>query len=335
MNMLYQGSVKNLYEAGDNVLFEYSDRYSLFDWGEMPDHLEKKGIALAMMGHLFFEAMSKANIPHHHLSMGNAQGENVEFSPQRHLLVKKVPVIKPKKTAAGFDYAFYKSNPQAGLVPLEVIFRFGITKGSSLLKRAEVNPELLKQWNLNSLKEGDLFDLPLIDFSTKLEPGDRYLSHAEAQEIAGLTDQEFKHLMDITTKASMVIQKTIQEMSLELWDGKLEWAFTPGDSRSFMLVDSVGLDELRVERRGVSLSKEFLREHYRTTPWFKNLNEHKAKGSTNLRELCGEPPHLPVELKEQAENLYLAFTNDLALVVTGERIFHEGLTIKNWPEISK
>lgn len=335
MKMIYQGSVKNLFQVNENVLFQYSDRYSLFDWGEMPDHLEQKGMALAMMGHLFFIAMEREGIPHHHLSMGNEAGEKVPFSPQRHLLVKKVPVKAPQKTSSGYDYAFYATRPEEGLVPLEVIFRFGITRGSSLLKRAKENPLLLTQWGLTSIKEGDLYDLPLIDFSTKLEPGDRYLTHHEAQTIAGLSDEEFKSLMSITTHSAIVVKKLIQSTGLELWDGKLEWAFTPGVQRSFMLVDSVGLDELRVERNGVSLSKEFLREYYRTTDWFKKLTDLKQKGETHLHELCGEPPHLPVELKEQAENLYLSFTNDLSEVVTGERIFHEGLTMKKWPEVTR
>ena len=48
-----------------------------------------------------------------------------------------------------------------------------------------------------------------------------------------------------------------------------------GASRTFMLVDSIGLDELRLQRNGVSLSKEFLREFYRKTPWFEKLNSAK------------------------------------------------------------
>jgi len=30
--------------------FHFSDRYSVFDWGEMPDHIPSKGAALCLMG---------------------------------------------------------------------------------------------------------------------------------------------------------------------------------------------------------------------------------------------------------------------------------------------
>ena len=33
--------------------FHFSDRYSVFDWGEMPDHIDGKGAALCLMGSLF------------------------------------------------------------------------------------------------------------------------------------------------------------------------------------------------------------------------------------------------------------------------------------------
>ena len=35
--------------------FHFSDRYSVFDWGEMPDHTQYKGAALCPMGCSFFE----------------------------------------------------------------------------------------------------------------------------------------------------------------------------------------------------------------------------------------------------------------------------------------
>ena len=30
--------------------FAFSDRYSVFDWGEMPDHIDGKGAALCVIG---------------------------------------------------------------------------------------------------------------------------------------------------------------------------------------------------------------------------------------------------------------------------------------------
>ena len=55
------GSVKDLevikqptQEAMGIGRFHFSDRYSVFDWGEMPDHIGAKGAALCLDGCLLF-----------------------------------------------------------------------------------------------------------------------------------------------------------------------------------------------------------------------------------------------------------------------------------------
>lgn len=333
-SLLYKGSVKNLFEGNDHLLFEYSDRYSLFDWGEMPDHLDQKGEALAMMGALFFTELTNHKIPHHFLGLCDKNGQALEWAPTRYLKVKKVPVTRPIGENGKYNYQFYKTKPQEGLVPLEVIFRFGVGKGSSLSKRVHNDPSLLAQWHLDRLDEGKLRDIPLIDFSTKLEPQDRYLTHQEAKNIAGLSEREFLKLYHDTIKVALILRNLTGQLGLELWDGKLEWAFMPGDNRSFMLVDSIGLDELRLEKKGHSLSKEFLREHYRKTSWFTSLNEAKKRAEElkkNFKTLCAEnPPKLPHQEKSDAISLYLGFTNDLAQVVLGKKLFDQKHTLNNW-----
>ena len=37
--------------------FLFSDRFSVFDWGEMPDHIDGKGAALCLMGASCFEQL--------------------------------------------------------------------------------------------------------------------------------------------------------------------------------------------------------------------------------------------------------------------------------------
>ena len=333
--LLYQGSVKNLFMVNSDILFEYSDRYSLFDWGEMPDQIEKKGECLALMGALFFKELTKQNIIHHFLHMSDDEGNEVALKPTRYLKVKNVPVKRPAFIHGQYDYSYYQVRPQQGLVPLEVMFRFGLGKGSSLTKRLKEKPELKEQWPGVNLTEGVLFDDPIIDFSTKLEKGDRYVSHAEAKYIAGLTDIELNTLIQDSIKVARIIKTISQDMGLTLWDGKMEWAFNPGSPRVFMLVDSIGLDELRLEKDGLSLSKEFLREAYRQTPWFKTLSEAKEaslKTGVDFKLLCREqPPRLPNKEKNLAEALYLSYTNSLSYLVTGKFLFSEEFQIKNWP----
>ncbi|HEX3853011.1 MAG TPA: hypothetical protein VHW01_18740, partial [Polyangiaceae bacterium] len=56
--LIYRGSVKDLKgpvrartgtEPVNAVIFDYTDAYSVFDWGRMPDALARKGEALAVL----------------------------------------------------------------------------------------------------------------------------------------------------------------------------------------------------------------------------------------------------------------------------------------------
>jgi phosphoribosylaminoimidazole-succinocarboxamide synthase len=334
--LTYRGSVKDVYEADkDTSYFVYSDRYSLFDWGEMPDHLHQKGEALAVMGALFFEIIGQHHIPHHFLNLCDEKGNTVGFKPSRTLHVKRVPIIRPEQNSFGYDYSAFLRRPGECLVPLEVMFRFGVTKGSSLIKRVTQMPHLLEQWNLDDIQINQRFVKPLIDFSTKLEKGDRYLDFSEAQKLAGLSDIEFTRLLKMTEKVAMILKRTIESMDLELWDGKIEWAFlpetNPSEGRSFMLVDSIGLDELRIEKRGHSLSKEILREFYRKTEWYEaweQIKYHRPKFELLPSDL--RPPLLSSHDRLRAEALYLSFANQLSKMAIGSEIFSPQYCLSHW-----
>jgi phosphoribosylaminoimidazole-succinocarboxamide synthase len=68
---LYRGSVKDLlgpvqavhsHAKANAVIFEYTDAFSVFDWGRMPDLLARKGEALAILAADFFERVEKPEI---------------------------------------------------------------------------------------------------------------------------------------------------------------------------------------------------------------------------------------------------------------------------------
>lgn len=316
--LLYKGSVKNvLGTAQDSTLvFQYSDRYSVFDWGEMPDQIEGKGAALNLMGYAFFQYLEqKIGLKHHML---NLIGDGVTNLCE----VKNVKVLRPRKEASTYNYQPYQDRLTNTLVPLEVIFRLGLARGNSLSKRFKTQPELVKQFNLSAVpSEGVLLEKPLIDFSTKLESGDRYLDYTEARNISGMTDIEFQKLISITTEIAISLKDFHQKMGLELWDGKVEFAFIESglQDRDFMLVDSIGIDELRLISKGKSLSKEFLREVYKETPWFSALNaakEESFKTQENFKDICKNkyqqiPPNLSIQDKQKAQDLYQAYCNSV------------------------
>ena len=67
--------------------FYYSDRYSVFDWGEMPDLISGKGKALCMIGAYFFEKLEQMGVSTHYRGLV-ANGK----------IVKLADVIKPVDT---------------------------------------------------------------------------------------------------------------------------------------------------------------------------------------------------------------------------------------------
>lgn len=372
--IIHEGSVKNIRGAKDvsPYIFEFSDRYSIFDWGQMPDLLNGKGAALAFMGWFFFDylgkpatwldwkapagmeddaqlkALRKGGLKHHSIGLVDHGGQKIplerEFiSPTRCLAVEPVSVIEPdSKTENGklvWDYAPYKAAPENALVPLEVIFRFGVPEGSSLLKRAN-DAAYCKSLGLSAPpKTGDTFDVPVIEYSTKLETSDRYLSYAEAREISGMTEAEFEALGKLARLISARLKDCFGEIGIELWDGKLEFGFGKKDAsgnRGFMLVDSIGPDELRLIKNGQHLSKEALRGFYRTSAWCKGIDTAKdlakERGEKDWKSICTRelklsPPLLAPGVKQRVEMIYKGLASALSEKFHGQAVFPDAWSL--------
>ena len=197
--------------------FHFSDRFSVFDWGEMPDQIEGKGEALCLMGAYCFEQLEKKGVRTHYRGLVN-KGKVVSFQeieePTSIMEVNLVNVYKPEKRPANekveYDYRFFTPNLRNYLIPLEIIYRNGLPEGSSVFKRLELGKVTPKDLGLDhSPKPGERFAEPIFDVSTKLEETDRYLIWEEAKRIAGLTDQE---VTDVKTMLENV-NNTIDEIA--------------------------------------------------------------------------------------------------------------------------
>lgn len=373
--LLYSGSVKDVYgvEGKDPYVFVFSDRYSIFDWGEMPDALAGKGEALAVMGDLFFRQLGEAKawanwqIPEtypklwrdsltssavwaelrrsglHHHSFGMVdEGGNAVAAGQRASRLAVKALKRPPAPAEmvngrlRWNYSAYESRPGDVLVPLEVVFRFGAPEGSSFLKRAKEIPGYAQSFGWPELPEaGELFAFPIIEFFTKLEPTDRFLTRAEAAALAALSAEEMDELVALNLLIAIRLRDMFSQLGLELWDGKFEFAFRPGSShRHFTLVDSIGPDELRlIGPGGVHFSKEFLRRLYRDTPWYHAMEKAKKlateRGEKDWKKICREefksqPAPLPKEALELAQLLYPALASAVAEAVL-KRTPYEGM----------
>src|SRR3989337_1542424 len=179
--------------------FHFSDRYSVVDWGESPDHIEGKGEALCLMGAYCFEQLEKRGVKTHYKGLVDKDGKVVTFNqlkqPSSTMEVSIVNVYKPEtlitRGKLAYDYRVYTPKLKNCLIPLEIIYRNGLPEGSSVFKRLEQGTATLKDLGLDHYpKPGERLATPLFDVSTKLEQTDRYVTWEGAQRIAGWTVHE-------------------------------------------------------------------------------------------------------------------------------------------------
>ncbi|MHA1403004.1 MAG: phosphoribosylaminoimidazolesuccinocarboxamide synthase [Candidatus Helarchaeota archaeon] len=298
--------------------FVFSNRYSVFDWGEMPDHIQNKGASLCLMGAYFFEKAEKQGIRTHYRGLVTKDGKVSRLDeieePTNVMEVSLVRVIKPKFENKKYDYSRYKPDLSNFLIPLEIIYRNGLPKGSSVFRRLKNGDLTLEELGLDHFPEpGERLSSPIFDVSTKLEESDRYVSWKEAQEISGLTDSEVDNIKKTLRSVNSLITEAVKKVSLVNEDGKIELAYDP--NRKLMLVDVLGtLDECRFTYEGISVSKEIARQFYRKTNWYEDLMNAKKEASVQKikewKELCKiQPSKLPAELKKIFEDIYMSTAN--------------------------
>jgi phosphoribosylaminoimidazole-succinocarboxamide synthase len=324
--------------------FHFSDRYSVFDWGEMPDHIDGKGEALCLMGAYCFEWLESKGVKTHYRGLVNKNGEVVTFedlkAPTSTMEVNLVNVYKPEARDVNgkdvYDYSRYTPNLINCLIPLEVIYRNGLPEGSSVFKRLKQGKITLQDLGLNHHpRPGERFTKPIFDVSTKLEEKDRYLTWDEAEKIAGLTTQEVAEVKTVLSKVNNAINRIATHAALVNEDGKIELAFNT--ERQLMVVDVVGtLDECRFTYGGVHVSKEVARQFYKKTSWYGDVEEAKktaeTQGVKDWKALCkSQPPKLDEKLKNIISGMYMAAANEL----TNRKLFDAprlAEVIKNYME---
>jgi phosphoribosylaminoimidazole-succinocarboxamide synthase len=317
------GSVKDLTiveKPTDDSLgagfFKFSDRYSVFDWGEMPDHIDNKGSALAIITSHFFEILKRRGIPNHYIGAyldGETYSLDALGKPFDTIKVKLVRVVKPEVKDEKYDYSVYKNTTRNFLIPMECIYRNSVPEGSSFWERynrGEIKYD-------HEITPNVPLEKPILDVSTKLEETDRYLSWQEAKEISGLDEDQIEEIKSMLSNVSNIITEETKKSGIVNQDGKLEFAM---DDRGFiMVVDALGtLDECRFLFNGFALSKEILRKHYRKSKWYKEVKKTKEK---NLRDwksnMKTQPDPLPKGLKNGVSEMYQSVAN----LISGKNFF--------------
>lgn len=313
-------------ELGEGI-FTFSDRYSVFDWGEMPNEIPGKGAALCMMAAYNFEMLEEEGIPTHYIGLLNSSKNIIRTcdltEPSDQMVIKLSRVIEPEFLDGQFDYNFFVDNKgklNNFVIPLEVLYRRGAPLGSSLFKKIKELESLERTEDLKLLlstygltqkpKPGDLFPKIGYDFTTKFESTDRRLTDDEAYGISGLSEEQFGELEDLRNKVVELVSGRAHEVGFVDYDGKLEFIFFNG----VMLADVAGtFDENRFMFNGEQLSKEFLRQYYKNyqPAWCeacdKAKEDAKIKGVKDWKSLVEiQPMRLPFELVDLVGEMYMS-----------------------------
>lgn len=306
--------------------FTFSDRYSVFDWGEMPDHIPAKGIALNMMAAFNFIQLRKRGVLTHFLGTSKEASGVTDFNKPSNIMRVKLTQVIPTDR----DYARYDGSQKHYLIPLEIIFRNGLPKGSSIFKKlkrseddAAATASILAELGLKEKPQpGMMLPEARYDFTTKLESTDRALSFTEAKRISGLNDTQFIKLLNTAKNVNQFITAQAESKGFKHFDGKIEAMICDGE---IILVDVLGtFDENRFLYHEEQISKEILRQAYVTLQpdFIQAIDQAKlqaaAEHNSDWKSYCSvKPEKLPDHFIEIISQIYQSGANHY----TGEIIF--------------
>ncbi|MCL9816481.1 phosphoribosylaminoimidazolesuccinocarboxamide synthase [Natronocalculus amylovorans] len=302
--------------------FVFTDAYSVFDWGQMPDPIERKGESLCTMGAYNFEVLEANHIPTHYLGVVDPTTDGTEpvdlaectAAPNEMVIeLTQVPTLpytgSEGETAYDYD-AYHEAAGENYLIPLEIVFRNTVPVGSSLRKRGSPAAYGLEMgsWPAEPV---DLPE-PVVEFSTKYEEQDRYLDRTEAEQIAGVA--ELDRLEELARAVNHIITEQAVRAGFTHEDGKIECLYYDG---TIKVADVVGtFDENRFSYDGQQVSKEVIRQFYkREQPdWVSAVATAKKEvalaDTADWRPLCDiSPMSLPDEILTAASDMYSSGAN--------------------------
>lgn len=270
--------------------FECTDDYSVFHYSKMPDQIDGKGEALCRMAVQTLREVQAAGVPTH----------LIEFTPPNRLKVRLVRVIDPATGPLTPEHL-------SRLIPLQVICRNDLPPGASVFRRLEARTMTPGQLGLDEAPvPGQLLAEPFVEFSTKLEEIDRYISDDEAQQIAGLSDSQFAEVRALALRVNDVVTAHAESVGLVHADSKVEFGID--SNGEIILVDTAGTpDENRFLRHGFHVSKQVLRDYYHQRALEESVQRWAAEGRP--RDQWPKPARAPADLIEAVSDLYKSVSN--------------------------
>ncbi len=266
-----RGKVRDIYDAGENLLMVATDRISAFDF-ILPDEIPFKGEVLNRISAFWFDKFADI-VPNHLVSIDPADFPK-EFAEYRDYLAGRAMLVKKAQT-----------------IPIECIVR-GYLTGSGK-KTYDENGTVCGIQLPEGLTEASKLPEPLFTPSTKAEIGDHdeNISFERCCEIVGediatqirdLSLKIYKAAAEYAATRGIIIADTKFEFGVI--DGKvtlIDECLTPDSSRFW---PAASYEEGKIQP---SYDKQFVRN------WFK----------ANW-DMTGETPHLPAEVIDGTSERY-------------------------------
>ena len=266
-----RGKVRDIYDAGDNLLMVATDRISAFDF-ILPDEIPFKGEVLNRISAFWFDKFADI-VPNHLVSIDPAEFPE-EFAEYRDYLAGRAMLVKKAQT-----------------IPIECIVR-GYLTGSGK-KTYDENGTVCGIQLPKGLTEASKLPEPLFTPSTKAEIGDHdeNISFERCCEIVGediatqirdLSLKIYKAAAEYAATRGIIIADTKFEFGVI--DGKvtlIDECLTPDSSRFW---PAASYEEGKIQP---SYDKQFVRN------WLK----------ANW-DMTGETPHLPAEVIDGTSERY-------------------------------
>ena len=266
-----RGKVRDIYDAGENLLMVATDRISAFDF-ILPDEIPFKGEVLNRISAFWFDKFADI-VPNHLVSIDTADFPE-EFAEYRDYLAGRAMLVKKAQT-----------------IPIECIVR-GYLTGSGK-KTYDENGTVCGIQLPEGLTEASKLPEPLFTPSTKAEIGDHdeNISFERCCEIVGediaaqirdLSLKIYKAAAEYAATRGIIIADTKFEFGVI--DGKvtlIDECLTPDSSRFW---PAASYEEGKIQP---SYDKQFVRN------WLK----------ANW-DMTGETPHLPAEVIDGTSERY-------------------------------
>jgi phosphoribosylaminoimidazole-succinocarboxamide synthase len=293
MELIRTGKVKDVYDLGDRLLFKFSDRISVFD-KIIPVKVPDKGASICKTSAYWFNKLNQIGI----------KNDMIEVKSSNEMVVRKYRINESGGSKFWVNF----------LIPLEFVMRYYVA--GSLLDRIKAGKVDFRDLGFKSMpKSGEPLDQPFFEMTTKFEKTDRPLSISEATEIGGLHRYEVLEIKETILRIDDMIQKQVSKGGLIHADGKKEFAMDA--ERQITVVDTFGTaDEDRfweAEDYGngkiIEISKEMVRQYYRSTGYHDRLYEARAKGIKEP-EIEALPPDLIRKTSDLYRSLYTRITGE-------------------------